>query len=142
MMPLGAFVTVSSGCSLNVRNLSKDKKYPVYGGNGVVGTIDNYLVEKNTLIIGRVGANCGCIHKTSQKSFVTDNALIVSLQTSLIEVDYLYYVFKSINFKKMISSTAQPLISGKLIYPLPVRIVSLSSQRKICERLNRLLNVL
>lgn len=140
MLPLGEIISVSSGCGLNVRNLSFGEQYPVYGGNGIVGTTNKYLVDENTLIIGRVGANCGCVHRTKEKSFVTDNALIVTIKTSYISVDYLFYVLKSINYKSLISSTAQPLISGRLIYPLLVYISSLPNQHKICVKLEKILN--
>ena len=34
-------------------------QYPVYGGNGILGYADDFNVDGETVIIGRVGADCG-----------------------------------------------------------------------------------
>lgn len=139
-MPLGYLISVTSGKSIKVNELNNDGKYPVYGGNGIVGKCNEYLVEPNTIIIGRVGAKCGCIHKTIAKSFVSDNALIVTIKTNQILIDYLSFALKNISFSNLISSTAQPLISGKLIYPIEIPIYSKDSQIKIVTKLNKIFN--
>jgi len=138
---LGSIISVSSGSSINIRNLDYSKKYPVFGGNGIVGTYDDYLVEPNTIILGRVGANCGSVHISRQKAFVSDNALIVYPKTNFIDIDYLVWALRSINYKNMISSTAQPLISGKLLYPIEILIPSLKTQKRIVLKINRLYEV-
>ena len=35
--------------------------HPVYGGNGIIGYSDRYLLEEPTIIVGRVGEYCGNI---------------------------------------------------------------------------------
>lgn len=135
---LGNLISVTSGKSIKVNQLTSNGLYPVYGGNGIIGKCNNFLVGPNTIVIGRVGAKCGCVHKTTTNSFISDNALIVTLQTKQILVDYLIVALKSINFTNLISSTAQPLVSGKLIYPIEIPIFSINRQNKILVRLNKI----
>jgi type I restriction enzyme S subunit len=59
----------------NGRIASKDgEKYPIFGGNGIIGYSNSFNFE-NVIIIGRVGAYCGSIHKYSGKCWISDNAL-------------------------------------------------------------------
>ena len=139
-IPLGNLISVSSGKSIKVNQLTSDGLYPVYGGNGIVGKCNEFLVGPNTIVIGRVGAKCGCVHKTATNSFVSDNALIVTLKTKQILIDYLILAFRNINFNNLISSTAQPLISGKLIYPIEIPIYPLNKQKEILVKLNNIFN--
>src|SRR5699024_6265691 len=54
---------ISSGQYLSTANFEKEPtegaEVPVYGGNGIVGYTDTALIVDKTVIIGRVGANCG-----------------------------------------------------------------------------------
>ena len=50
-----------------------DKKYPVYGTNGQIGTSDRYLCEQPAVIIGRKGAYRG-VHYSSTPFYVIDTA--------------------------------------------------------------------
>ena len=36
-------------------------RYPVYGGNGILGYADEYNIDEKIIIVGRVGAYCGSI---------------------------------------------------------------------------------
>ena len=50
-------------------------EFPVYGGNGIVGHHNEFMVQEPTIVIGRVGEYCGSIHLTNKKSWITDNGL-------------------------------------------------------------------
>ena len=77
---LASILSLSSGKSIKVRQLTDEGEYPVYGGNGINGTYFDYNVEMNTIIIGRVGYHCGSVYKTTSKAWVTDNALIATVK--------------------------------------------------------------
>ena len=61
---------------------------PVYGGNGVGGHHDRALVELPTLVIGRVGAQCGNVHLSSGAAWITDNAIYAATGTDLAVLAY------------------------------------------------------
>ena len=85
---------------------------PVYGGNGIIGYCDTPLLNSPTLIIGRVGEYCGNVFKTQEKSWVTDNAMLVS-EVLLNDYDIDYWVMKlnSLQFNHYSDSTGQPKIT-------------------------------
>ena len=107
------FIRIKSGEQVSNNNLSDNGKYVVYGGGEPIGYYNNYNVEPNTIIVGRVGARCGCITLTNSKSWATDNALIISHNN--IETDYLVFVLTAINLNKLAATNAQPLLTGSKI---------------------------
>ena len=56
---LATVLSLSSGKSIKVRQLTDEGEFPVYGGNGINGTYSDYNVDSDTIIIGRVGFYCG-----------------------------------------------------------------------------------
>ena len=72
---LGYLLKVESGKPLTSKEM-KSGTIPVYGGNGIAGYHNEYLVDEETVVIGRVGYYCGSVHITEPKAWVTDNAFI------------------------------------------------------------------
>lgn len=120
---------------------SKDR-FPIYGGNGINGYYDKYNVEKDTIIIGRVGFYCGSIHKTKSESWVTDNALIVDSYPTNIDTDWLCLTLIWSNLRKTSNSTAQPVVSGKSIYPIYVPLPPKSEQHRIVNTFDVFINAI
>lgn len=101
-------LSVSSGDAITNENLD-DGDFPVFGGGKQMGWYSKSNIDKNTLLIGRVGANCGCITITDSKAWATDNALIVKTQINPL---YVYYILDSLNLNNLNDANAQPLITG------------------------------
>jgi len=135
----GDIIDVSSGKSLTAAQMNKTGKNPVYGGNGITGYHNESNSVENTLVIGRVGFYCGATHITSESAWVTDNALIVSFPQDSVCIHWLRLLIDCANLRKLSSSTAQPLVSGKLIYPLPVPLPPLAEQHRIVAKIEELL---
>ncbi len=127
---LGEVVSVSSGKNLKQTDMDKEGIYPVYGGNGINGKYHEYFVPKDTLVIGRVGFYCGCVHKTINKSWVTDNALYVKNLDQDVNVHYLAKLLDISNLNQYAGKAAQPLVSGSRIYPLEMIFPPLKEQLK------------
>ncbi len=86
--------------------------YPVYGGNGIMGYSDKYLLEEPTIIVGRVGEYCGNVFKTQEKSWVTDNAMMVyDVLLEDYDVDFWTAMLNSLSFNHYSDSTGQPKIT-------------------------------
>ena len=77
---LGDIISISSGSGLTRANRNDEGEYLVYGGNGVTGKHTSFMFDTEQLIIGRVGAHCGNAHITKPKSWVTDNAFVVTFE--------------------------------------------------------------
>ena len=55
--------------------------YLIYGGNGILGYGNQYNCDSETIIVGRVGAYCGCVYYEKQPIWVSDNAIIVKAKS-------------------------------------------------------------
>ena len=132
---LGDVISIKSGDSIRVRD-NRQGEYPIYGGNGINGYYSDCNVKPDTIVIGRVGFYCGSIHQTVSKAWVTDNAFIVSYE-SVFNSEYLCHLLEWLQLSKTSNSTAQPVISGKGIYPLLIPLPPLSEQERIVSEVKR-----
>ena len=131
---LGEVISIKSGNAIKVRN-NKNGSFPIYGGNGISAYSDEYNIDKPTIVIGRVGFYCGSIHYVKSKAWVTDNTFITSMYENAYDIDFLYYLLIYCNLRQYSNSTAQPVISGKTIYPVHVPVPPIKEQRKIVEKI-------
>jgi type I restriction enzyme S subunit len=106
-------IDIKSGDSLTNETLSDDDMfYPVFGGGKQIGYYGKSNVTSNNLLIGRVGANCGCVTKITGKAWATDNALIVHSHDN---IKYLYYLLLVTNLNNISDANAQPLITASKV---------------------------
>jgi type I restriction enzyme S subunit len=136
---VGDVISVSSGKGLSQNNMDTQGEYPVYGGNGINGRHSEWFIPKDTLVIGRVGFYCGCVHKVISNCWVTDNALIVQVKKNIYNIDYLRLILKELDLKSTSVSTAQPVISGMRIYPQIIPVPPKIEQLRILEKLDKIL---
>ena len=130
-------LSISSGDGLTTTEMDGGK-YPVYGGNGITGYHSKYNVDKQTLVIGRVGFYCGSTHITEKYAWVTDNAFITTFDETNISMEWLKLLLDSMELRNRSSSTAQPVISGKTIYPILIPLPPLEEQYRIVKRIDEL----
>lgn len=136
---LGNVINITSGKFLPSSAMKTEGTIPVYGGNGINGHHNEYLIDKPTLIIGRVGFYCGCVHLSTGKAWVTDNAFIVSFSENNININFLKWLLIQAELGNNDNATAQPVVSGKKIYPLLIALPPLTEQQRIVEKLEQIL---
>jgi len=136
---LQQIISVSSGDGLVSTNMKPEGGIPVYGGNGITGYHDEKNVDTETLVIGRVGYYCGSIYLTPAQAWITDNALRVSFSEENIYKEFLYWLLKGTNLKEQENATAQPVISGRKIYPIVIAIPPLAEQHRIVAKVDQLM---
>ncbi len=132
---LGNYISVSSGEGLPESRM-KPGGYFVYGGNGVSGMHDTFLFEQQQLIIGRVGAHCGNVYITKEKSWITDNALIVSFKEPQNEINFWLYFLQNLKLREKAFQNAQPVITGGIINRIKISIPSFLEQQRIAKILS------
>lgn len=135
---IGHIFNVKSGDGLTAKEMNDSGDIPVYGGNGITGYHDNYNTEEPTIVIGRVGYYCGSVHLTPEKSWITDNALLVDFNSELITKQFAHWLLKATNLRVDISSSAQPVISGAKIYSIEIVIPPIEEQHEIVRRVKQL----
>mgnify|MGYP004675834751 CR=1 FL=1 len=135
---LGEILNIESGKGLTAKQM-RHGDIPVFGGNGITGYHDEALIEKETVVIGRVGFYCGSVHITPKKAWVTDNAFITLYPENSINREYLVYILRYMNLGKNSNATAQPVVSGKKIYPMLFPLPPLAEQKRIVAKIEELL---
>lgn len=109
--------------------------YPVYGGNGIFSYTNDYN-NVNSIIIGRVGAYCGSVNYYKEKSWVSDNAISAQLVDDSMNIEYFYYLMKSLNLNNKRIGTSQPLLTQDILKNIEIEILSNLNQNKIASILS------
>ncbi|MCI6449739.1 MAG: restriction endonuclease subunit S [Succinivibrio sp.] len=138
---LGELISIESGQFLTKSRI-KGGPFPVFGGNGVVGYHNEYLVDKETIIIGRVGFYCGSIHVTKDKSWITDNAFITKYPKKFLDTNFLSYELRFLKLGSTGNATAQPVVSGKRVYPILFALPPLEEQKRIVAKIEEIFSAL
>ena len=125
--------SIKSGDYVDAQKLSFDGMYPVYGGGEQISSYHSYNVNEETIIIGRVGARCGCVTLTKQKCWATDNALILATN---MYTRFAYYLLTGANLNTLNTSNAQPLITGTKIMNLVISNPCKDEQQEIATYLD------
>lgn len=126
LIRLKYLLSVKSGDAIRNELLSDEGVVPVYGGGEMIGYTSNANVPEGSILIGRVGARCGCITLPEGMAWATDNALIVN---STVNRKYLYYLLMASNLNRLNTSNAQPLITGGKIREATVPFTVLDSEQ-------------
>jgi type I restriction enzyme S subunit len=136
-LTLGNILKVRSGNFLPAKSMNPIGTYPVYGGNGINGFHDEFMFEEPKIVIGRVGALCGCIHITEPHAWITDNALYVSEKLLSFDDEFVATCLRFLNLNEHSNSMAQPLVTGQIIYPLEIALPSMNLQQQISKTLKQ-----
>lgn len=135
---LGDLISISSGDMLTSSQM-KNGKIPVYGGNGITGYHNVSNIHEETIVIGRVGFYCGSVHLTEKEAWVTDNAFTTSYSKKCLNREYLIIALRQLDLGRQQNKTAQPVVSGKKIYPMIFPLPPLSVQNAIVAKLEQVL---
>lgn len=104
-------------------------KYPIYGSAGILGYSDNFLVEGENILVGRVG-NAGSIKFIIGKCWVTDNTFIFKTKKNIIK-KYAYYLLNSINLKRFSIGSTQPLLTKGILNSVNIDLHNYNLQQHI-----------
>ncbi|MDE6833059.1 MAG: restriction endonuclease subunit S, partial [Ruminococcus sp.] len=122
-----------SGEAFNKANLIDNGKYSVYGGGELIGYCDKYNVPEKSILIGRVGARCGCVTELNKCAWATDNALIIHASQAS---KYIFFVLTSANLNRLNDSNAQPLITATKILNIFIPVPPVEEQEEISAYLD------
>ncbi len=133
---LGEIISIKSGDGLTSSQM-KHGPIPVFGGNGITGYHNKSNIHKETIVIGRVGFYCGSVHITPTEAWVTDNAFITNYPEKQIDRLFLVYILRHLNLGQDNNATAQPVVSGKKIYPMLFPLPPLAEQKRIVAAIEK-----
>lgn len=126
-------IHIKSGDMLTKSDLTDDGIFPVYGGGEMIGYANKSNTKCNQILIGRVGARCGCVTLSEKDCWATDNALVI---TSLLPIKLLYYSLVAADLNNINISNAQPLITGNKVKNIIIPFPPLPEQQAIADYLD------
>jgi type I restriction enzyme, S subunit len=121
------------------RFLPKSKRVvgsiPVYGGNGISGSHTHSLIDRPTIVVGRVGAHCGNVHLTGGAAWITDNAIYARAIDPRIDPRFACLVFGQSNLNARSAGTGQPYVGQDALDQVWFHVPPLPEQLDIVQRL-------
>ena len=134
-----AFVRLGDICSISSgRNTERldDGEYPVYGSTGIIAKTNIYKFDCEQILIARVGANAGYVYKAYGKYDVSDNTLILSVN-SQYNANFIFYNLINMRLNRFAKGGGQPLITAGQIKELLIPLPTLEKQKEIVEILDK-----
>jgi type I restriction enzyme S subunit len=131
LMPLKDVVEIHYGEGLKSDFRDDSYPYPVYGANGVVGRYKEYIVDHESVVIGRKGS-CGEIALAMPNFWPIDTAFYTKIKKrSKLNNHYLYYALKAVDLRKLIITTSIPGINRDALYNVKIFLPDKPTQEKI-----------
>lgn len=109
--------------------------FPIYGGNDLRGYTTKWNTEGPILLLGRVGARCGCVRRVDGQFWASEHALRMFAQKS-IDLKFMEMLLTVINFNKFAVRTAQPLITGSQVGAQDIELPPPAEQLRIAYYLD------
>lgn len=112
--------------------------YPVYGANGLIGYYHKFNHETWQIMITCRGSTCGTVNRTSGKSWITGNAMVVNVDNYKNNKLFLFFKLLNENFLSIVSGSGQPQIVRTPLAKWKLYIPSdLAEQKAIAEILSK-----
>ncbi len=128
------YIEIKSGDPISKDDINSKGSVPIFGGGEIIGYTTESNIPAQTIIIGRVGARCGCVRLTDIEAWATDNALVVLTSQ---DPRFLTRIFEAANLNRLNESNAQPLITATKIKDLGIPLPPLVEQQAIAEFLDK-----
>ena len=115
---------------------SEKGNIPVYGGNGILGYVNQFNLKKG-IAIGRVGAYCGSVYYSDKECWISDNA-IQAINNTNSDMRFDYYLLKYLRLNERRIGTGQPLLTQEILNRIEIKCPPLQTQKKIAAVLSAL----
>lgn len=133
IVALGEVTQISSG---RYKEKQSAGVYPVYGSTGAIGYADNYVHSGTSILVARVGANCGFVYQVDGDYNVSDNTLILTLSEKC-SYRYAYHLLTNMRLNRFAKGGGQPLITAGQLKAFSIPLPSLIEQGRIVSILDR-----
>jgi type I restriction enzyme S subunit len=111
------------------------------GGNGVAGRHSEWLIDKPTLVIGRVGALCGNVYATEGGVWVTDNAIYAKEIAPKVNLRFVSLVYTWCDLNANAGGSGQPFVNQTTLDSVVIPLPPLIEQIEIVRRFDALSSI-
>lgn len=129
------FITIASGTSLSNEKFDEFGSYSVVWWNGEMWKSNEYNCEWNVIVVWRVWAHCWNIHIIKERTWITDNALIID-RINWFDLEYLATILRIRGLNDIASKNAQPLITWTQVKEQFVCKPTIKEQQAIVDYLD------
>jgi len=131
-LKIGDFLSLEYGKALKETDRNNGNVF-VYGSNGLIGFHNKRLVEGPGVIVGRKGS-AGEVTYCDRDFYPIDTAYFVKTD---LNIKFVYYLLKSVDFKKIVGSSAVPGLNRNDVYSQKIKIpIEENEQDRIAEILS------
>jgi type I restriction enzyme S subunit len=113
---------------------------PVIGGNGIGGYHNEALIDFPTLVIGRVGAQCGNVHFSSGPAWITDNAIYARSVSNRVDISFAVFFFRNAALNRLAGGSGQPYVNQSTLNALSLNLPTIDEQCEIVRRVEQMMN--
>ena len=119
-------------------------RVPYYGATGQVGWIDDHIFDEELLLLGEDGApfldkSKAIAYIIAGKSWVNNHAHVLRACSEITKNHYLKFYLDNFDFHGFVNGTTRMKLTQASLNSIPVRLAPLPEQRRIAERLEKLL---
>ncbi|MDD3901429.1 MAG: restriction endonuclease subunit S, partial [Dysgonamonadaceae bacterium] len=130
---LGEIAKISNG--KDHKQLS-DGKIPVYGSGGIMRYADNFIYDKESVLIPRKGS-IGNVFYVNEPFWTVDTIFYTKINFELILAKYFYYFLKTQNLEEFNFAGGVPSLTKTILDKLKIPIPPLSEQERIVGILDK-----
>jgi type I restriction enzyme S subunit len=109
-------------------------KYPVFGSNGIIGFVEEYLVQGPGIIVGRKGS-IGKVTWSNVNFWPIDTTYYLKLK-SKTDLKWLFYELSNLKLEKLNTATGVPGLNRNDVYNISSLIPNFNEQQKIAKILS------
>jgi len=131
---LGEIATMKYG-KLPPKEKSGGEGFPIFTGYRIAGFCDEYLYdEPEVIVVARGVGGTGDVKMSPEKSWITNLAIVLSVDVARIDKRFLLYRLGQEPLKdKLNTGAAQAQITIENLQPYPITIPSIDTQRRIAD---------
>ncbi|CAG5362195.1 type I restriction-modification system, S subunit [Streptococcus pneumoniae] len=109
-----------------------DGKFPIYGSGGIMGYAKDWIVKKNSVIIGRKG-NINKPILVRENFWNVDTAFGLEPVLEKINSEYLFYFCQLYNFEKLNKAVTIPSLTKSDLLNISIRLPPLALQNEFAD---------